>query len=192
MAKSPDKSKDRNKDPEVKPVTPRKMRRSRGFEPVADRLPGLTDQILRKRGFVKSEIIRQWQDIAGPELGPLCQPMEIRFPGLAARDGILTLRASGAAAPLIDMEAPRLIERINQFYGYKAIARLKIAQSARKNSPPSTHKSGLAGLFGDEKAPEPRLSEAQKTELSNRLKDIEDPELRAALAGLGEKILVDK
>ncbi len=183
---------DKNDDPEIKPVTPRKLRRARGFERVADRLPGLTDQVLRKRGFVKAEIIRQWQDIAGPELGPLCQPVEIRFPGLAAREGILTLRASGAAAPLIDMEAPRLIDRINQFYGYNAIARLKITQSARKSAPSGPAKTGLASLFGDEKPANPTLSEAKKTELSNRLKDIEDPELREALAGLGEKILVDK
>ncbi len=179
-------------DPDRKPVTPRKLRRGRGFERLADRLPGLTDQILRKRGFVKAEIVRQWQDIVGPELGPLCQPVEIRFPGLAARDGVLTLRASGAAAPLIDMEAPRLIDRINRFYGYNAIARLKIVQSARKNAQSGSSKTGLAALFDGDDAPAPALSSAQEKELDNRLNNIEDPELRAALARLGRKILVDK
>lgn len=192
MDEKPDKPNKTEDDPEVKPVAPRKARRARGFERLADRMPGLTDQILRKRGFVKAEIIRQWQDIVGPELAPLCQPVEIRFPRLAAREGVLTLRASGAAAPLIDMEAPRLIDRINQFYGYQAISRLKITQSAGKNMPAGGKKSGLAALMEDE-SPSPRPVSAHKqAELNNRLKDIEDPDLRDALAGLGHKILVDK
>lgn len=184
------------KDKAEKPVTARKFRRSRGFEPLSDRLPGLTDEILRKRGFVKTELVRRWADIVGPDLAPLCQPLEIRYPGMAARDGVLTLKASGAAAPLIDMETPRLIDRINSFYGYAAIGRIKIQQVSGRTTPKSAHsapeKSGLAALFDGESAAENRPTKAAVDKIGNRVKGVEDPALQQALKSLGEKILVDK
>lgn len=113
------------------------VRRLRGFEPAA----GLLREPIRKagesRGFAASKVLTHWAEIAGPDLAPLCRPVKVSY-AEGGFGGTLTLLASGAAAPMLQMQLPALKDRINAAYGYAAIARIRITQTAERiaSAPP--------------------------------------------------------
>lgn len=112
-------------------------RRMRGFEPAA----GLLREPIRKagesRGFAASKVLTHWAEIVGPELAAQCRPAKVSY-AEGGLGGTLTLLASGAAAPMLQMQLPALKERINAAYGYAAIARIRITQTAERlaSAPP--------------------------------------------------------
>lgn len=114
-----------------------KLRRMRGFEPAA----GLLREPIRKagesRGFAASKVLTHWAQIAGPDLAALCRPVKVSH-AEGGLGGTLTLLASGAAAPMVQMQLPALKERINAAYGYAAIARIRITQTSERiaSAPP--------------------------------------------------------
>jgi hypothetical protein len=74
----------------------------------------------------------------------------------------------------LQYEVPRLIERVNSYFGYGAIAGVKIVQGAIKRG---SNKSPLASA----------AAEAGTTSgLNERLAGIDDEALRSALARLGK------
>ena len=165
---------------EAKP-NPWEGRRGR-FAPVGSNIPKLTDPVFRKRGFAGGEIIRRWGEIVGPELDRACQPVKLAYGKGATLDGILTIRAAGGAALMIEHSSPQIIARINQFYGYRAVGRLKIVQARTKNAFPAPKRPKKPAS----------LPPARESALQEQLSEIENAELRAALARLGREILVDK
>jgi len=108
----------------------RPTRRMRGFEAAS----GLLRDPIRKagetRGFAVTKLLTHWTEVAGPDLAPLCRPVKI---GYGAKDGLgatLTLLTSGAAAPLVQMQVDRLRDKVNAIYGYAAITRIRVTQTA--------------------------------------------------------------
>ena len=81
-----------------------------------------------------------------------------------------------AHAPLIQHVIPEIIERVNRFFGYKAVARVKLRQGAVK---PARDR-------GVRTAP-PSLKPIPM-ELGDSLRDIGDPELRAVLESLARSV----
>ena len=74
--------------------------------------------------------------------------------------------ASGAGALLLQHETPRIIDRVNTFYGYGAIVSLKVVQGhiERDGQEPSQMRQ--------------TLPESIENELRENLKAIEDEKLR--------------
>jgi hypothetical protein len=104
-------------------------RRQRGFEPAC----GLVSDRVRsggeKRGFAVSRLLTHWAEIAGEELARVTRPVKIGY----ARDGFgatLTLLTTSAQAPVVQMQLPKLRERVNACYGYNAISRILLTQTA--------------------------------------------------------------
>ncbi len=83
----------------------------------------------RRRGFTETAILADWGTIVGPTLAGRCQPVRVEFPRGKARGGTLELHARGGAALEIQHLAPQLLERINGFFGYAAIRRLRLIQA---------------------------------------------------------------
>ncbi len=119
----------RNTDDDALQRAPRAARRMRGFEPAA----GLLRERIRKagetRGFSTSRVLTHWAEIAGRDIAALCRPVKVSY----AQGGFgatLTILATGAAAPLVQMQLPRLKDRVNAAYGFAAIARIQVTQTA--------------------------------------------------------------
>jgi hypothetical protein len=83
---------------------------------------------------------------------------------------------------MVQMQIPRLIERVNAAYGYAAIARITLTQTAATG-----FAEGQTPFSGPPKvtAPDPRLT-AQAHDLAQ---PIQDQTLRQALEHLGQNIL---
>lgn len=109
---------------------PEAPRRARGFL----RAAALTGAALKsagaKRGFVEARLLTEWREIVGESIGALCRPVRVTYAGSAPGLGAtLVVAASGARGPEVEMRRPEIIERVNAFYGYRAVSRLRIDQS---------------------------------------------------------------
>ena len=95
----------------------------------------LTGTVFAKHGFAAADLIAQWPEIAGPEFAGLTEPKKILW-GHASGDqrrkrgGTLILRTAAGRALELRHEAPRLIERVNRFFGHAAIATVKFEQGS--------------------------------------------------------------
>lgn len=140
---------------------------------VAELLPSVGGAAFRRFGFVQSSIVSRWPEIVGEKLAGASQPESIRFPPGKKQDGVLTLVARGAHAPMLQHVTPEITERVNRFFGYAAIARVTIRQgeiAARepRRAPPSL-RAAPADIGAD---------------VAGGLRAIADPELRAVLESL--------
>jgi hypothetical protein len=140
--------------------------------PIADLTPQIGRSAFRRFGFVQSSVVTRWPEIVGVIHARVCAPEAIRFPPGEKSDGILELVVTPSHAPLIQHVIPEIMERVNRFFGYRAVARVKLRQGAVK--PPQ----------GTAQAKAPPSLKPIPMELGAGLRDIGDPELRTVLESL--------
>ncbi len=165
--------------PDKKPnAAPRRDERPRGqgTRPIGVLMPEIGRTALRKYGFIQSSAVTRWAEIVGERHARVCMPEAIRFPPGEKSDGILDLVVVPAHAPFISHVTPEIIDRVNRFFGYKAVARVKLRQGQVK--PP-------AGL---RPATAPPSLRPIPVELGDSLRDIGDPELRKVLESLARNL----
>jgi len=143
--------------------------------PVSEMLPTAGGAAFRRFGFVQSSVVSRWREIVGERYAGISCPESIRFPHGRRSDGVLTLVVEGAHAPMMQHVAPAIIERVNRFFGYAAIARINFKQAMVQLA--RTRK----------RAASPSLKPLP-TELGDSLRAIEDPELRACLEALARGV----
>ena len=136
---------------------------------VSELLPAIHGAAFRRFGFVQSALVTRWPEIVGERWAAASNPESLRFPPGKKADGVLTIVVRGAHAPMMQHIAPEIVERVNRFFGYAAVARLTIRQGEVAKPMPRT-------------AP-PSLKSAP-AEIGEGLKVIGDPELRAVLESL--------
>ncbi len=99
---------------------------------------------LGKRGFAGGEILKRWPEIVGSDLATFAVPLEVKFPRGKNAGATLLLRiASGAAAAMLQLKTPLILERVNGFFGYAAIDKVQAAQGPlpRAKKPPKPLKT---------------------------------------------------
>ncbi len=136
---------------------------------VSELLPAIHGAAFKRFGFVQSALVTRWPEIVGARWAAASNPESLRFPSGKRADGVLTIVVRGAHAPMMQHIAPEIIERVNRFFGYVAVARLTIRQGEVAKPMPRS-------------AP-PSLKPAP-AEVGEGLKVIADPELRAVLESL--------
>jgi hypothetical protein len=167
---------ERDKDKQGK--APRRYERPRGgaVRPIGELMPEVGRTAFRKFGFIQSSVVTRWAEIVGPRHARVCAPESIRFPPGEKSEGILQLVVIPAHAPIISHVIPEIIERVNRFFGYKAVARVKLRQGAVQ-APPA-----------EKPATAPPSLRPIPVELGESLRDIGDPELRTVLESLARNL----
>lgn len=150
-------------------------RRTHGLVAIAVPAQRVTQPVFGRHGFAGGALVVDWPAIVGSAVASHTLPVRIRFPPKERSDGTLVVKVdSGAFALEVQHLEPLILDRINGYFGWKAVARLKLAQGplpeprTRKAVPPP------AG------SPPPSAMAA--------LAEVEDPELREALARLGRRL----
>ena len=148
---------ERDTPPKTRRAAGRAYERPRGgpARQIADLMPQIGRTAFRRFGFVQSSVVTRW-------------PEKV--------EGILQLVVVPAHAPLIQYVIPEIMERVNRFFGYKAVSRVKLRQGevkprddmARAKAPPSLKPIPM--------------------ELGESLRDIGDPELRTVLESLARSL----
>ncbi|APE28244.1 DUF721 domain-containing protein [Aurantiacibacter gangjinensis] len=172
---TPKPGKTRKKNP-AKGARPYTRPRGGPAKPVAELVPQIGRAAFRRFGFVQSSVVTRWPEIVGEHHAKVCSPESIRFPPGEKSDGIMQLVVLPAHAPLIQHVIPEIIERVNRFFGYRAVAKVKMRQGAVK-----THD-------GSGKRAAPPSLKPIPMELGDSLRDIGDPELRAVLESLAQSV----
>src|SRR5262245_11168197 len=145
--------------------------------PLREMLNRCLGETFAKRGFASTDIVTHWAEIVGPEIAAHAEPMRLQWPRGAAREGepaTLVLRVEGPAALEIQHLSGVIIDRVNQFFGWRAVRRIALRQAplarrATRRAPP---------------APDERVV----AEVAAGLPEMSDTGLRGALARLGAAV----
>lgn len=167
---------DRSKQPGKPGLKVFERPRGGGARPISELMPEVGRTAFRRFGFVQSSVVSRWPEIVGARHARVCSPESIRFPPGEKTEGILQLVVVAAHAPMIQHVIPEIIERVNRFFGYKAVARVKMRQGEVKAPAASKPQAAAPSL-----KPVP-------FELGESLRDIGDPELRAVLESLARSL----
>ena len=153
----------------------------RGFEPAAGLVKDPVRAVGEARGFAVARLLTQWPEIAGDAVARVTRPVKCGY-GREGLGATLTLLVASAHAPMVQMELPRLKDRVNAAYGYAAIARITLTQTAA-----SGFAEGQAQFLA---APKPAPAEiAISPEAAEVAAPVKDPSLRSALEALAQNIL---
>lgn len=144
-----------------------------GPRAIADLMPDIGRAAFRKFGFVQSSIVTRWADIVGKHYADITAPESIRFPVGKKAGGTLQLTVMSGHAPMIQHVLPDIVDRVNRFFGYAAVAKVAIRQ-------------GEVAPAAPERRPPPSNLKPIPVELGDSLRDIGDPELRAVLESLAQ------
>lgn len=160
--------------------SPNPYRRMNRSVSVARPLRNITRPLIKKRGFSEPEIFHQWAAIVGETMAKMSCPMRIsrdRSSGSGYQGGAtLTVRVAGAAALELEHSAPQILERINVYYGHRAITRLRLEQGPLPVQTPTPKPFRRA------------LTQAEEEDLKRGTEKVRDLDLRKSLEDLGRAI----
>ena len=159
---------------------PSPTRRQRGFEAASGLLKDRIRAAGEKRGFALSRILTHWPEVAGEALARITRPVKMRREGMGM---VLTLLAASAHAPMVQMQLPALRDRVNGVYGYNAISRILLTQTAATGF--AEGQAEFIHAPRRETPPDPALlAEAARTAAP-----VQDEGLRNALEMLAQNVL---
>ncbi len=157
-------------------------RRNRGFARAARLVEARIRDAGAARGFGVTRLLTHWAEIVGEDIAAVARPVAIRY-GREGFGATLTLLTTGARAPMLEMEKPKIRERVNACYGYNAVSRVRLTQTA-----PSGFSEGRARFRPAAKIsaqPDP----ARRARAAALVRDVGDTDLRSALEALGAHVL---
>ena len=152
-------------------------RRSRGFRQASSLLASQIRHAAEGRGFAVARLLTHWAEVVGADVAARARPIKIGH----SRGGMgatLTLLTTGPYAPLLEMQLPAIRDRVNACYGYNAIARILLTQTA-----PTGFAEGQASFDHAPKAPAQPDAETRRA-AEALAAEITDPALHAAVARL--------
>jgi len=166
--------------------SPAKRSFGKGFQMTSALLSKQIRSVGEKRGFAVTRLLTHWPDIVGQDVAGLCRPVNVVY-GRGNFGATLTLLTTGAQAPMLEMQKEKIREKVNACYGYAAIARVRITQTA-----PTGFAEGQAS-FDHRPKPRPTTPDPAITaEAHQAVAPITDDSLRAALESLGRNVLARK
>ncbi len=175
-------------NPREKTGTGTRRRSSGRAKAIGAYVPKVARAAFERHGFPSADLLADWPEIIGAEYARITMPERLVWPRGAEPEpdedlkprgfknarrvgATLVLRVEGPRSIEIQHIAPQLLERINVYFGYRAISELRLVQGpvGRRRAPDRET---------DPPAPEPAPIDA----------DIEDDGLRDALARLGGRV----
>lgn len=142
-------------------------------------LPSEARTLFRRRGFAETAVLTRWREVVGEDMARRSMPTRLSFPKGKRNSGTLYIRVDGPFATEVQHLEPLLVEKINAFYGYGAVAKISITQGPI----PRSAKRGVAEA--------PVLDAKEQTALDHTVDKAHDEGLRGALKRLGRRVLAD-
>lgn len=163
-------------------ATPNAVKPRRGPRPLSDLVSDLVDPIVSKKAGMTSGLLSAWPEIAGLRLQEGCRPEKLLWPPRRFENdpfdaATLVVACEGAFVLRLQHESRELIGRVNAYFGYPAVTRLKIVQRP------------IQPMRASRKVPIKPLTPRDRTTISQATARIENPRLRSALERFGETVL---
>lgn len=161
---------------------PRRTGQTKGFKRTSSLLQTQIRKTSETRGFAQSRLLTHWAEIAGDSIASISRPVEIRY-GRGGLGATLTLLTTGANAPILEMQKEQLRERVNAVYGYNAISKLRITQTASTGFSEGQVSFDHRPKYQADDTPIDISPQAQQI-----ASDVENEELRTALERLASNV----
>ncbi|MEM6886756.1 MAG: DUF721 domain-containing protein [Pseudomonadota bacterium] len=163
---------------------PQRHASTKGFTRTSNLLTGRIRAASEQRGFAQARLLTHWTETVGENVAAIARPVEVSY-GRGGFGATLTLLTTGAHAPMLEMEKEKLRAKVNAVYGYNAIARIRITQTA------------ATGFEEGQVAFSPKAPRHQQTipsapaqaAAADTASPIADSDLRDALTRLGAHIM---
>jgi hypothetical protein len=148
-----------------------------GAKQVAELASAILNPVLERRAGMTLDLLTLWEDFAGAENAALSRPEKLDWPRRASEDeafepATLVVACEGSRAVFLTHQSDTILARVNGYFGFRAVARMRIVQRPVRNMqpPPKPAKPSLKPVTGNAK---------------QILDSVEDDDLRAALERLG-------
>ena len=155
---------------------------TRGFTRADTLMQKRIREATETRGFAQSRVLTHWAEIVGEAIAKIAHPVDVGY----ARSGMgatLTVLTSGAQAPMLEMQKEQIRIKVNACYGYNAIARIRITQTAATG-----FAEGRMAFDHGTVAPRGPKPEAQSA-AQDLAAPVKNDTLRAALESLGANVI---
>jgi hypothetical protein len=156
----------------------------RGFEPAA----GLLQDSIRKagetRGFAVTRLLTHWAEIVGEDLATCTRPVKVGY-GREGMGGTLSVLTTGPMAPMVEMQKDTIRARVNACYGYNAVSRVMIVQTAATGFAEGQATFDPAPKRKAPTPPDPAVTAAARQQADG----VADDGLRQALETLARNVL---
>ena len=152
------------------------------FKRTATVLQSCIREVSEGRGFVQSRVLTHWLEIVGADIAAITRPVEVSY-GRGGMGATLSILTTGAHAPMIEMQKEAIRTKVNAVYGYNAIARVRITQTA-----PIGFSEGQVEFQAKPKS-KPTLSQVVQQQAHETARTVTDQNLRRALEELGRNVL---
>ena len=156
------------------PLRPGERTRARH---VSEFATSILQEVIGRRTGMTMDLIAGWEDIVGPQYAGFTLPEKILWPKRASdadpfQPGTLVVACDGGKALFFQHETAQILERLNLFFGFVAIQKIKLVQKPVLKSPPRRAKPRL-------------LDSTERERLASVLDRIDDPKLRQKLEKFG-------
>ena len=113
------------------------------------------DPVARARGFATTTLLSEWASIVGADLAQFTAPDKVAWPrrqeagrrrpptSRRTPGATLVLRVDGPRAIEVQHRADQILERVNTYFGYRAVAALRIVQAPVTRQSPRRHSASL-------------------------------------------------
>jgi hypothetical protein len=132
----------------------------------------------KRQGFTSCELVTHWEDIVGAEIAAHAEPIRMQWTRASDPDesppATLVLRVEGPAAIEIQHQSAVIVERVNRYFGWQALAGIALRQA------PLVRRRA--------KKARPVIDQGLADDISAQMTGIADDGLRAALGRLGAAI----
>ncbi|CAF25874.1 DUF721 domain-containing protein [Bartonella quintana] len=161
-----------------------KQFQKRHFYSLSETVSKMIDPVLRKRTGLNVALLEHWPQIAGRDIGEHTVPLKIIWKCRVDQDRIfqpatLVVACERFAALKLLHETDELLHRINGFFGYVVLDRIKIEQRC-------------VSVLNDHLQTKLALSEKDKKCVEKMLEGVENESLRQSLYELGCCIFAEK
>jgi hypothetical protein len=148
--------------------------------PAGRQLAPVLRELEKRFGQGPGQLQQKWKEIVGETLARHTEPVKV-VKGRGNAPGVLELRVAGAAAAIVQHQAPEILQRVSMLLGEGAIGKLRIIQG-----PVKAHGTRPQAKRRRSKGP---LDAAAEKTLAEGLKDAPEGPLKNALTQLGREIV---
>ena len=138
-----------------------------GLRPFGNTLPRGVKGILKKNGYIYSEIITKWSNLVGKDISNCSYPKSIKMSHGNTR-GTLIINVKRGDELTVEYSKKEIIEKINGYFGYKLINEVKL-QSFNPENKKLNNQNSISKFSRNF---ETKIDEIKNNKLKNSLKNL--------------------
>ncbi len=149
---------------------------------MSDLLGQVMEPVMQRRSGMTVALLKAWGEIAGDEFRDTTKPERIDWPRRAHEEdpfepATLVVACDNSSAVFFQHEQAVILDRVNLFFGFEAVRRIRIVQKPVHQVKPAKEKQARS------------LSGTEEAELASRVSDIDNQTLKQTMMKLGRAVL---